>query len=327
MGSAVVALLGVCDTPAVTFFERRIVLGSRLLLVGSVAVVFGLWGCSSEDGRDSRGSGNLGEGTGASTGSGSGGGDGSGGNVLDPGAEPEPVDCDSILPVVYRDFKEDHPDFEREDFAGDEVRLGLVETLLGSDRKPVFRDSVGCPWGINDGNPRACANGWNPTEVVIISAETFAQWYNDVDGVNHTFERELVLTETDAASGKFVYSSNEFFPLGPDEGWENTPSNQSKNYLFTTEVHVRFKYVAGQTFSFTGDDDLWIFVNGKLALDLGSMHLPKSGTIDFDALAEELGIVPGGSYDMDIFHAERHTSDSNFAIETNISCFEPVVVR
>lgn len=267
-----------------------------------------------------------GGGSGSSSGSGDGSGPGTGGIVIeDVGGDPESEeDCDSVLPIVVRDFNEEHPDFEMS-FSGDEVRLQLVQPELGPGKKPVFRDSVGCPWGFNDGNPRVCANGWNPTQVVITSAESFDQWYRDVPGVNHTFERVLELTSV--GGGKYEYSSNAFFPLEPEEGWGPTPSNQSKNYLFTTEAHVRFKYIAGQTFSFTGDDDLWIFVNGKLALDLGSMHLPKSGTIDFDALREELGIVPGGSYDMDIFHAERHTSESNFKIETNISCFEPVVVR
>lgn len=295
----------------------------RLLLTGSALVcLLGTLACSSEPGREGSVS------NGNDTDNGSGGsnpGGGTGGNLLNPGEEPTgEEDCDSVLPIVYRDFKEEHPDFEME-FSGDEVRLGLVEAELGADKKPVFKHSVGCPWGFNDGKPRECANGWNPTQPVITSADSFYSWYRDVPDVNHTFERSLVLQ--DVGGGKFEYSNNEFFPLTPEEGWGPTPTNQSKNYLFTTEVHVRFKYVAGQTFSFTGDDDLWIFVNGKLALDLGSMHLPKSGTIDFDALKDELGITPGGSYDMDIFHAERHTSESNFKIETNISCFEPVVVR
>jgi len=45
---------------------------------------------------------------------------------------------------------------------------------------------------------------------------------------------------------------------------------------------------------------------------------------DFDAQASDLGIAPGNTYQMDIFHAERHTNDSNFRVETNIKCFVPV---
>jgi len=99
-----------------------------------------------------------------------------------------------------------------------------------------------------------------------------------------------------------------------------------KNFLFTTEIHVMFTYKAGQAFTFRGDDDLWIFVNNRLALDLGSLHAPEQGVIDFDKQAAALGISVGQSYPMDIFHAERHTSGSNFRFETNISCFTPVDV-
>jgi fibro-slime domain-containing protein len=40
-----------------------------------------------------------------------------------------------------------------------------------------------------------------------------------------------------------------------------------------------------------------------------------------------LGIVPGASYAMDIFHAERHMRGSNFKVTTNIACFTPGVVK
>lgn len=299
----------------------------RSLLTPTFALALLLAGCSGEP--SGRGEGPLGSngGNGAGgSGSGAGPAEGSGGGLIPVPDEDEPQneDCGTVLPVVYRDFTEAHPDFEMQ-FSGDEVRLQLVEATLGPDSKPVFRDSVGCPWGINEDppTPRECDPYWSPDIPVITSAETFDQWYRDVEGVNQTFVKELELTESPTEPGKFVYESSEFFPLGPDEGFGVSPANNSKNYLFTTEVHLQFGYVKGQVFSFTGDDDMWIFVNGKLALDLGSMHLPKTGEIDFDAVAGELGIVPGNTYSMDIFHAERHTSESNFKIETNISCFVP----
>jgi fibro-slime domain-containing protein len=43
-----------------------------------------------------------------------------------------------------------------------------------------------------------------------------------------------------------------------------------------------------------------------------------------DALAGQLGITVGQTYPMDIFHAERHTSESNFRIQTTIECFTPI---
>ena len=46
--------------------------------------------------------------------------------------------------------------------------------------------------------------------------------------------------------------------------------------------------------------------------------------MSLDQRAGELGISPGTSYPMDIFHAERHTGSSNFRIETTIACIQPV---
>jgi fibro-slime domain-containing protein len=155
---------------------------------------------------------------------------------------------------------------------------------------------------------------------VISDTTTFANWYNTVEGTNMELKGYIELT-----NGGF--ESAAFFPLD-NAGFMNTPG-QTHNYHFTTEAHVTFTYVPGgaQTFSFAGDDDLWIFVNGKLAMDLGGVHEPMQGTINFDTKAAELGIAAGGKFPMDIFHAERQTSESNFKVQTNIECFVPIEVE
>ena len=260
------------------------------------------------------------------------------GNVMPGGSGDGSSDCGSTLAVTFRDFTEKHPDFEMKssidpNFKGDVVRRQMIEAALGSDHKPVYKDGIGCPMA--NAAPVGCIDDnhdgmpdWLPKIPEIQSADTFKSWYNTTAGTNIEIPKSIPLTETPPGSGTFIYDTTAFFPLSPSEGFGPSPMNSGnpggKNFLFTTEIHLRFGYVAGQKFTFRGDDDLWIFVNGKLALDLGGLHNATEGTIDFDAQAAALGISPGTTYPMDIFHAERHTDQSNFRVSTNISCFEPV---
>ena len=54
------------------------------------------------------------------------------------------------------------------------------------------------------------------------------------------------------------------------------------NFGFTTEIHYFFQYRGGESLTFSGDDDVWIFVNRRLALDLGGMHPRLERTLDLD---------------------------------------------
>jgi fibro-slime domain-containing protein len=81
------------------------------------------------------------------------------------------------------------------------------------------------------------------------------------------------------------------------------------------ELHTDFTYDQGLVFNFEGDDDVWVFINGHLALDLGGIHQTKAGAIDLDTLK---GMQIGKKYNFDFFYAERHTVASDIKITTNL---------
>jgi fibro-slime domain-containing protein len=108
---------------------------------------------------------------------------------------------------------------------------------------------------------------------------------------------------------------------------------------FTTETRFVFEYQGGESFEFSGDDDVWVFINNQLVVDLGGLHevatgdftlsnnpaTPGRATVNRDGpdgstltllapLIIETGMEYGSVYEAVLFHAERHECGSNFKL-------------
>jgi fibro-slime domain-containing protein len=259
-----------------------------------------------------------------------------------------PVDLgdEVTIPVIYRDFRSnDTSDIEPTNFSWDfnnpgdsngNIAFNITADFLDADGKPELSGENVYEFDSNEGPPHSQA--------------TFADWYRTSPSLTPTgnleIVGELVLPETGA--NVYAFSSDDtppgFFPLDDPAlaplAWpaESTygettfvPSagSEPRNFGFTTEVHYFFVYQGDEVLTFSGDDDLWVFVDGFLCLDVGGLHPERSGVMSFDpdpltqdssqtqrdiVAACKSRLTEGKVYEVAIFHAERHTGASNFSL-------------
>jgi fibro-slime domain-containing protein len=205
------------------------------------------------------------------------------------------VDFDSGNGIGVNQLTNDNPDFA---VCANGMTPGLETGVLGKIGTPL--DSRDLPILLN------------PRKLVGYSTQAnFDQWWIG-GGKTQKFQVTIKLTQNPSTK-KWEHRQRDFHPLtgkGFNAGHPGTIASH-----FAINCYSQFVYTGGESFTFSGDDDVWIYIDRKLAVDLGGLHTPLSKTINVD----DFGLVKGCRYPIHLFQADRCSSGSNFNFDTSLT--------
>ena len=112
---------------------------------------------------------------------------------------------------------------------------------------------------------------------------------------------------TDMQPQTTVDTKNDWYPVGANG-----------NFTLKGEAQFIYRNADNLYFTFSGDDDVYLFINNKLALDIGGSHWPVEKTVNLNDLSAEYGLEEGQVATFTFFYMERCADASNFSIKTNI---------
>lgn len=162
------------------------------------------------------------------------------------------------------------------------------------------------------------------------------RWFDSVEGKSKEYTGVLNMSYKVDGAPEFAFESESFYPL--DEAKFSAGDSVNKdghNRLFTMAFAVPFTVTASgdEVFEITADDDTFVFVGTKIALDMGGIHDAVTGKITinergeiYTAVADEelaysgIQVNQGDGSIVRIFHADRDSEDSVFKIKfTNMN--------
>lgn len=152
----------------------------------------------------------------------------------------------------------------------------------------------------------------------ITSNDSFSHWFQSAPNENTSKRLDIPLTR--GSDGVYSYSTPDFHPIDGDlYGNNGLPHN--RGLTFSVDANVSYSKCTGQFFEYGGDLEAWVFVNGKLVLDMGGSPGGAKQIVDFD----RLGLTDKSTARVQIFFAQRSLVAAAFHVRTNMLMSTPTM--